>query len=55
MKEENHKYGSCSINIAGTNKKNNKKKRDGHNMFLDGREPEPGMTIQVDKTIIPLY
>ena len=23
-------------------------------MFLEGREPEPGMTIQVDKTIIPL-
>ena len=46
MKEENHKYGSCSINIASTNKK---KKRDGRNMFLEGREPEPGMTIQVVK------
>ena len=55
IKKGNDEYGSCSMNVASTNKKNNNKKRDGHNMILEGRKPEPSMTIRVGKIIIPLY
>ena len=54
MEGENREYESYSINIANANKKNNKKKRDGHNMFLDGRKPGPSMTSHVGKIILPL-
>ena len=32
-----------------------KKKRDGHNMFLEGRKPGPSMTMHVGKTILSLH
>ena len=54
MKEGNHEYESCSINIASANAKN-QKNCDGHNVFLDGRKPGPIMAIHVAETIIPLY
>ena len=54
MKQESYEYKSCSINIASTNKKNNKK-RDGHNTFLECKKPGPSMTSHLGEMLISLY